>query len=1133
MSKFRPEQLWEALVEAGTHFVIVTDVDGKILHVNSRTEQLLGMPRREIIGKKCTFFDAEEIAVRARDLSKAHNRKFAPDYSALAWEALQGTTTVRECTVVNLARRRRALQWIIAPVRGADAKVAGVVWLARAEDAPVASRGRRDLLVAAVRSLDDAFITLDVRGAVTTWNRGAVSMFGYSEREMVGQSLATIAQPEHGWEVPVLVDRVISGKPIVPFETERRAKDGTTVHVKMSFSPIRTEGGSVAGIAVQASPVRRRRKKTEELVDSEERYQCALEGEYDGVWDWDVDSDELYLSPQLTSAFGLEDEKNATLLMSAFTERLHPAYRATLSKALQDHVTSGARIDLECRLQNKDDAARWLWIRGRIQPAEAGQHRRVVGTITDITHHVAQKDELRAALSRARVYERLFEIGNALPAIIGFDGHLKRIGPSWERLLGYTREELYSRPWQDLVVEEDRERTAAEMSRVESEGGELGWFVNRLRKKDGGDIWLAWTAKADADEELLYASAHDITELKQTKAELDENTQLLVDAAHSAAFGAWEIDAATDEFSGSKVVHEVLDWPAEKEAKLEALLAAFLPEGQAVLRAAIEEARRDGTPFDIEAQAKTSAIGPFWIRVQGRGEGDGEAPLRVYGTLQDVTDKKARDIAKSEFVSIVSHELRTPLTSIRGALRLLEGGVVGELPAKARELVEIASSNSLRLVELVNDILDLEKMEAGKFQMRREEVDLAKVFEEAERESEGYAQQLGVKVAFDVGPGACVIGDRDRLAQVLVNLVTNAVKFSDAGQVVRVVASQRESGEVRVSVKDDGAGISPDDIDRLFQKFQQLPTPRADHAVGTGLGLAIAKAIVEQHHGRVGVESVVGLGTTFWFELASSRPDKFDAPEGFRDVLLITDDDEVVARLTATMGNQGYRIRHAARLSEAESAVHESPPDAIVVDAILPDGTGVAWLGALREQPAFSELPVVAISDPKDEGERAGAPGIDWLMKPLDDTELVRAVRRAVRHPGRARALLVEDDPGIRTVLRTQLEELGIECTTASDGAAAVEVVDDVDPDLIVLDLSLPRMNGFEVVETLKHQKTRGVPLLVYTGHELSDADRSVLQLGATKHLMKARSSHEDFTVAVKDLLGAAIANSAEPLAGE
>jgi len=251
-----------------------------------------------------------------------------------------------------------------------------------------------------------------------------------------------------------------------------------------------------------------------------------------------------------------------------------------------------------------------------------------------------------------------------------------------------------------------------------------------------------------------------------------------------------------------------------------------------------------------------------------------ERVVGVVGVATDVTERLRAQRMKDEFVSIVSHELRTPLTSIRGSLGLLEGGVAGELPAKAQELVRIARTNSDRLIRLINDILDLDKMEAGRLELRREPIEIGALVDVVVAEMSGYAGAAGVAVTVEVRACEPIHGDRDRLAQVLVNLVSNAIKFSPEGERVEVrafPAPSHVSGRVRVSVTDHGPGIARADVPKLFQKFHQLDASDTRRRGGSGLGLVIAKRLVEAHHGHIGVDSEVGRGSTFYFEVPVHR----------------------------------------------------------------------------------------------------------------------------------------------------------------------------------------------------------------------------------------------------------------------
>ncbi len=247
-----------------------------------------------------------------------------------------------------------------------------------------------------------------------------------------------------------------------------------------------------------------------------------------------------------------------------------------------------------------------------------------------------------------------------------------------------------------------------------------------------------------------------------------------------------------------------------------------------------------------------------------------ERVMGAVGVATDVTERLRAQRMKDEFVSIVSHELRTPLTSIRGSLGLIEGGVAGELPAKAQDLVRIARSNTDRLVRLINDILDLDKMEAGRVQLRRRSLDPKALVQHVCQEMTGYAEQASVEIELECHDNPKINGDHDRLVQVLTNLLSNAIKFSPEGGRVMVMVGPVQ-GRVRFSVIDGGPGIDPTDIPKLFQKFHQLDASDTRARGGSGLGLVIAKTLVEAHGGHIGVDSSIGQGSTFYFEIPISH----------------------------------------------------------------------------------------------------------------------------------------------------------------------------------------------------------------------------------------------------------------------
>jgi PAS domain S-box-containing protein len=426
------------------------------------------------------------------------------------------------------------------------------------------------------------------------------------------------------------------------------------------------------------------------------------------------------------------------------------------------------------------------------------------------------------------------------------------------------------------------------------------------------------------------------------------------------------------------------------------------PWALTVMRGALSEtARREGRWTGEFAYLSASGREIPVSQVTIAPKGPDGVTLFYASVARDVTEAKKVERMKNEFVSTVSHELRTPLTSIRGALGLLEAGVMGPLEESTLEIVRIARTNSERLIRLINDMLDLEKIEAGKLEMVLRDVGAEALVESAVDSVRGTAEQAGVTVAIHLEPDLRAHVDVDRVVQVLTNLLSNAIKFSPRGGAVTLRARACEE-RARFEIVDRGPGIPPELRARLFQKFQQLDASDARAKGGTGLGLSISKAIVEQHGGAIGVDSTPGEGATFWFEIARVAP------------------------------------------------VRRSIPPRV-------DGSKV---------------------------------------------------------------LIVDDDPSIRAVLTRLIETMGVRVLHAADGAIAVNLARTEAPDLIVLDLGMPRPDGFEVVSILQDDVARTTPLLVYTARELSPADRAALRLGDTRYLTKSRASEATLLATVRELLG-------------
>ncbi|MDI1237173.1 MAG: PAS domain S-box protein [Polaromonas sp.] len=388
------------------------------------------------------------------------------------------------------------------------------------------------------------------------------------------------------------------------------------------------------------------------------------------------------------------------------------------------------------------------------------------------------------------------------------------------------------------------------------------------------------------------------------------------------------------------------------------------------------------------------------------GEGDEEDKVIGFFSLgTDVTELKRIDRMKSEFVSIVSHELRTPLTSIRGSLGLVSGGVAGALPERAKSLVEIAKNNCERLIRLINDILDSEKIESGKMQFELQPLELLPLLQRTLADNEGFAAQHQVRLALHAPrqPLKALV-DSDRLLQVMTNLLSNAIKFSPAQGTVLVLLG-RHAGRLRVEVSDNGPGIPEEFRQRIFQKFSQADSSDTRQKGGTGLGLAISKAIVERMEGSLGFTSKVDVGTTFYFELPEWREaPPVTAPMSLdginRPRILVCEDDPDVARLIGMMLDKaGFDADIAHTAAQARDYLNMVSYTAMTVDVQLPYENGLDLIRSLRQDKRTADLPVLVLSVTAAEARLHAGNTLAvsaWLEKPIDEQRLLGSLRQAI-----------------------------------------------------------------------------------------------------------------------------------------
>jgi signal transduction histidine kinase/DNA-binding response OmpR family regulator/CHASE3 domain sensor protein len=508
--------------------------------------------------------------------------------------------------------------------------------------------------------------------------------------------------------------------------------------------------------------------------------------------------------------------------------------------------------------------------------------------------------------------------------------------------------------------------------------------------------------------------------------------------------------------------------------------------------------------------------GRSYLRYTGpvRNSG-GELLGRIYVTRETTAEREAERL-KSELVATVSHELRTPLSSIMGFAELLAQRDYDE--DTRRRFLRTIHSEASRLTGLVNDFLDLQRIEAGNFTLTLEPFDVdALVRDEVELYS---AQSENHRLELELPDEPVqVIGERDRIAQVLGNLLSNAIKYSPQGGRIRVRLERNEAA-AHVSISDEGVGIPAEQQSRVFSKFFRADSSDTREIGGTGLGLALCKEIVEAHSGRIGFTSIEGKGSTFWLELPSSSRTNGHR-DGRRLVLVVEDDPSAASLLARYLGEADYAIEVTPTGEDALARVAERRPDAICLDITLAgELDGWAVLSRLKADDATSGIPVVICTAGNGRAEASALGAADFLTKPFAAEQLRESVER-VLPGGRGSVLVVDDEETVRALVVETLTGSGYELREAADGEEALERVAARAPDAIVLDLMLPKVDGFEVLERLQADpSTRRIPIIVLTARRLTARERASFQRRAVSLLEKNDYSGEELRSLVAQALG-------------
>lgn len=482
---------------------------------------------------------------------------------------------------------------------------------------------------------------------------------------------------------------------------------------------------------------------------------------------------------------------------------------------------------------------------------------------------------------------------------------------------------------------------------------------------------------------------------------------------------------------------------------------------------------------------------------------------------------------KSEFLANFSHEIRTPLNGIIGYCDLLSREEGSRLTPHGRRDLQVVKANAKTLLALINDILDLSKIESGHVEIVREDLDVAALIDECIATVREVLRGKSVDVLANIDPDARTLAtDALKLRQILLNLLSNAAKFTDTGEIA--IEVKREGDAVIITVEDTGVGIPADQLPFIFEKFRQVDGSSTRKVGGTGLGLAIVRELCRVLGGSVDARSVLGRGSTMTVRLPGVVPHSNAtlAPaaqtSGARDktggVVLVVDDDPLVHQLLkGELERDGMRVLRAMDGVEAISLAHKHTPSAIVLDLVLPKLDGWSVLAELKSTPALSHIPVVIISIEEHRAKGISLGACEYIVKPIDPTRLSAIINRAVQ-PGTGDILIVDDDAGARELLSRQLRRAGFGTTEARDGEEALLRMQSNRPALVVLDLVMPRGGGFEVLRQMREAKL-DIPVVVLSGKTLTEDERRELSAGIAGIVHKSGAGIDSVIAEVRRLL--------------
>src|SRR6266852_8205153 len=1116
--------------------VIATDMNGAVTFLNPVAQVLTGWSLEEARGKSMDLvFDIVNAETRLPVENPVKKVFREGKIVGLADHTVLLSKDGREFDIEDSA----------APILTDSREGFGVVLVFRditeKKLADEETKRQKELLQLILESIADGVVVADSNGKFLIFNAAAEQILGIGATEATPDKWSDqygVYLPDTVTQYPpdqlplVLAIRGENVDAVELFIRNPQVPEGRLLSI--NGRPLKRADGTLQGGVVVYHDMTERKRTEEALRRSEQRYHLLFDSNPHPVWVYDLKTLAILdVNHSAVRNYGYSREEFLSLTIKDIRPPEDvPALLESAAKASPETETSGA-----WRHRKKDGTLIDVEITSHPLVYQGRDARLVVAT--DITMRKRAEEALQTSEEKFRSV-----VQTAHDAIVSADSHgnITDFNRGAEVIFGYSSQEAIGKPLAVLMPDRFKELHQRGFKRY-LETGEahvIGKTVElAAKRKDGTEFPVelslsSWKARAGL---FFTAVMSDITDRKRAEEVLrqsEERFRLLVSEVTDYAIlmldpegriASW--NAGAERIKGYKA-REIIGqhfsrfYPTEDvergkpahELKVAGEQGRFEDEGWRV--------RKDGSRF--------------WANVVITAMRDGTGRLRGFAKVtRDITEHKrtqellvqAQEEAvraskfKDQFLSTMSHELRTPLNAVLGFSDLLADERYGLLNDRQRRYVGHINTGGKHLLKLISDILDLSRIEAGRMELTREDVAVAAAFAEVISALYPLAEKKSQALLQEVEPNLHVHADAMRFKQVLTNLVGNAIKFTPEGGRIKLVARQVDD-QVRIEVRDNGPGIAPEEQQRIFEAFFRL-AQTGNAREGTGLGLAITARLVELHGGKLEIESKPGDGTCFYFSLpllaiAPNEPPQATIPAlraGKTPRILVIEDNAATGLLIQSqLTSSGYETLRCDQPERATEMAAEQQPDAITLDLLMQPVHGLQVLLQLKNDPRTLKIPVIVVTI-ADEPAIGSALGADeYLVKPVDKATLLSAVERCLRSRGGAAParpiLVVEDDASTREMIEELLTARGYSVITAADGAQARARVALALPELVILDLVLPKMSGFELLaEWRGSPRTADLPVFVLTSKDLTKEEEKYIHAHAESLFRKQNSWRE------------------------